>query len=106
VGGLYSWERRPPGGVRVPLLPKEAGAKGYWSHEESLSATVAGGEPQEGASLHPFNLVLAHSSSLILPDFGLLKGGISLGLDAEDVEGEGVYWRIGLKAALEAQIQF
>jgi hypothetical protein len=106
AGALYSWERRPPGGVRVPLLPKEAGAKGYWSHEESLSATVGGGEPQEGASLHPFNLVLAHSSSLILPDFGLIKGGLSLGLDAEDVEGEGVYWRIGLKAALEAQIQF
>ena len=106
VGALYSWERRPPGGVRVPLLPKEAGTKGYWSHEESLSATVAGGQPFEEASLHPFNLVLAHSSSLILPDFGLLKGGISLGLDAEDVEGEGVYWRIGLKATLEAQIQF
>jgi hypothetical protein len=106
VAALYTWERRPAGGVRVPLLPKETGAKGYWSHEESLSAGAAGGQPEEGASLHPLNLVLGHITTLVLPDFGLIKGGLSLGLDAEDVAGEGVYWRIGLKATLEAQIQF
>jgi hypothetical protein len=106
VGAVFSWERHPGGGVRVPLLPVETGARGYWSHEESLSATAAGGQPVEDASLHPFNFVLAHQSSLVLPDFGFLKGGISLGLDAEDVKGEGIYWRIGLKATLEAQIQF
>jgi hypothetical protein len=106
LAALFSWERRPEGGVKVPLLPAAAGAKGYWSHEESLSTGVAGGRPAEGASLHPFNLVLAHSSSLILPDHGSIKGGVSLGLDAEDVAGEGTYWRVGLKATLEAQIQF
>jgi hypothetical protein len=106
LGALFTWERHPSGGVRVPLLPKKAGAKGFWSHEESLTAGVAGGEPPEGSSPHPFNLVLAHQTSLVLPDFGSIKAGLSLGLDAEDVAGEGLYWRIGLKAALEAQIQF
>jgi hypothetical protein len=106
VGALFSWERHPPGGVRVPLLPEETGARGYWSHEEALSASVVGGQPSEESSLHPFNLVLTHSSSLVLPEFGSIKGGISLGLDAEDVAGEGIYWRLGLKATLEAQIQF
>jgi hypothetical protein len=106
LGGLLSWERHPAGGVRVPLLPAATGAKGYWSHEESLSAGASGGEAGEGFSIHPFNLVMAHSTSLVLPDFGYIKGGLSLGLDAEDVAGEGIYWRVGLKAALEAQIQF
>jgi hypothetical protein len=106
LAGLLTWERHPAGGVRVPLLPKASGAKGFWSHEESLSAGASGGEPGEGSSLHPFNLVLAHSTSLVLPDFGTIKGGLSMGLDAEDVAGEGIYWRIGLKLALEAQLQF
>ncbi len=106
IGGLLTWERHPAGGVRVPLLPAATGAKGYWSHEESLSAGASGGEAGEGFSIHPFNLVLAHTSSVVLPDFGYIKGGLSLGLDAEDVAGEGIYWRIGLKLSLEAQIQF
>ena len=29
VGALFSWERHPAGGVRVPLLPAETGARGY-----------------------------------------------------------------------------
>jgi hypothetical protein len=106
LGALFTWERHPSGGVRVPLLPRQAGAKGFWSHEESLSASLSGGQPPEGSSLHPFNLVLAHQTSLVLPDFGSIKGGLSMGLDAEDVAGEGLYWRIGLKISLEAQIQF
>jgi hypothetical protein len=81
--------------------------QGFWRHEESLSATAAGGEPlEDGGTIHPFNLALAHHSSLVLPEFGYLKGGVSLGLDAEDVVGEGIYWRLGLKLGLEAQIQF
>ena len=107
AGALLVWERHPLDGVRVPLLPTAVGAQGFWSHEESLSTSVAGGEPAEDAStIHPFNLVLAHRTSLVLPEFGYLKGGVSLGLDAEKVSGEGMYWRIGLKASLEAQIQF
>ena len=107
VGALFTWERHPPGGVRLPLLPAALEARAYWSHQESLSTTVAGGEPaEESGSIHPFNLVLAHQSSLVLPENGHLKGVVSLGLDAEKVAGEGIYWRLGLKLGLEAQIQF
>jgi len=93
--------------VRLPLLRSEVGAQAYWEHEESLQLSLAGGQPEEGADpLHPFNLVVGHSTSLALPQCGYLKAVLQLGLDAEKVEGEGIYWRTGLKAGLEARLEF
>ena len=107
LGALFNWTRRPPQGVRLPLLRSEVGAQAFWQHEESCKLAVAGGIPvEETTALHPLNLLLGHSTSLTLPEFGYLKGVLQLGLDAEEVRGEGFYWRVGLKAGLEVRLEF
>jgi hypothetical protein len=107
LGALFSWTRRPPQGVRLPLLRAEVGEQAFWQHEESCKVAVAGGFPAEQTTaLHPLNLLLGHSTTLTLPEFGYLKGVLQLGLDAEEVRGEGFYWRVGLKAGLEVRLEF
>jgi hypothetical protein len=106
VGATLGWKRVPPNGVRLPLIPRQVTASAYWQHGESLDLTLAGGEAAEGSTIHPLNLILSHETSLVLPEHGYLKARLSLGMDQERVPGEGAYWRLGLRAALEAQIQF
>jgi hypothetical protein len=106
VGAQLGWKRLPPRGVKLPLIPKAVTANAFWAHGEALDLTLAGGVVAEGATIHPVNLILSHETSLVLPEHGYLKARVSLGLDQEQVPGEGSYWRLGLRAALEAQLQF
>jgi len=106
VGAVLSWKRVPPNGIRLPLIPRQVTSNAFWQHGEGLDMTVAGGQAAEGTTIHPLNLILSHETSLVLPEHGYLKARLSLGADQEQVPGEGAYWRLGLRAALEAQIQF
>ncbi|UCF97224.1 MAG: hypothetical protein JSV89_18935 [Spirochaetaceae bacterium] len=101
---LYTWNRYPETGVRVPLLPEAVGAKGYWSHLESLELELNGDEGQ--TSYHPFNVILSHESSLILPDYGEIKAEISGGFDIEKTEAGERYWRFGFLGGISVQIEF
>jgi hypothetical protein len=106
AGAQLGWKRVPPRGIKLPLIPKTVTAGAYWAHGEALDLTLAGGTVEEGVTIHPVNLILSHETSLVLPDHGYLKARLSLGMDQELAPGEGFYWRLGLRAAIEAQLQF
>ena len=104
VSLLYDWNRYPEAGVRLPLLPKRLGADGYWSHRESLELVLNGAG--ESTSYHPFDLIVGHKSTALLPDFGEISAELSAGFDVERTEAGDRYWRIGLRGGITAQLQF
>ena len=101
---LYSWYRYPETGVRLPLVPDRVGREGYWEHQDSLEVELAGAEDQ--SSYHPFNLVVSHVSTLMLPEFGEIGAEIAAGVDVERTEAGARYWRLGLRGGLSVQIEF
>jgi hypothetical protein len=100
---LYNWFKIPQDGVRVPLLPAAIGDDGYWSHSESIELELSGA--RDALSFHPFDLVVSHESSLILPEHGKITAEVAAGLDIEETE-DGLYWVGGLRGGLEARIEF
>jgi hypothetical protein len=101
---LYTWYRYPEGGVKIPLLPQRIGEKGYWSHQESVISELSG--PGEASSFHPFNLIVSHKSSVLLPDHGEINAEISAGFDIEKTEAGERYWRMGLSGGIGVKIEF
>jgi len=101
---LYLWSRYPENGVRLPFLPEAVGGQGYWSHHESLELELNG--PGEDSSYHPFNLVLSHKSTALLPDYGEISAEISAGIDVEKTSAGVRYWRLGLSGGIGVQIKF
>lgn len=100
---LLEWNTRPEGGVILPLLPKEIGKTGYFAHRESVDATV---NYNDTGAYHPFTLVLGHSSSIVYDEHGSIKASLNLGMDAENLGGAGIAWRLAFRAALEAKLTF
>jgi hypothetical protein len=100
---LLEWTTRPEGGVILPLLPKEIGKTGYFAHRESIDATV---NYSDTGAYHPFTLVLGHSSSIVYDEHGSIKASLNLGMDAENLGGGEIAWRLGFRAALEAKLTF
>jgi hypothetical protein len=106
---LYLWSRHPDSGLRLPLLPKNIGNQGYWSHQENLELELSG--PGEGTSYHPFNLLISHESTAVLPEYGKISAELALGFDFEKAENTDTrtierYWRIGLRGGISMQIEF
>jgi hypothetical protein len=100
---LLEWTTRPEGGIILPLLSKEIGKSGYFAHTESLDATVS---YNDTGAFHPFTLVLGHSSSIVYEGHGTIKASLNLGMDAENLGGAGIAWRLAFRAALEAKLTF
>ena len=90
--------------MRLPLLPERIGEQGYFAHRESLLLELNG--PGESSSYHPFNLILSHESSAVLPDYGEIGAEISAGIDVEKTTGGERYWRLGLSGGIRLQIEF
>jgi hypothetical protein len=90
--------------VRLPLLPERIGEQGYFSHRESVALELNG--PKEDSSYHPFNLILNHESTAILPDYGQISAEISAGIDVENTSGGQRYLRLGLSGGINVQIEF
>ena len=101
---LYLWSRYPENGVRLPFLPEAVGGQGYWSHHESLELELNG--PGEDSSYHPFNLILSHKSTALLPDYGEISAEMSAGIDVEKTSGGVRYWRLGFSGGISVQIEF
>jgi hypothetical protein len=101
---LYLWSRYPETGVRLPLLPEKIGRQGYWSHQESLELKLNG--PGAESSYHPFNLIVSHESTALLPDYGQISAEISAGFDVEKTDSGERYWRLGLRGGIGLQIEF
>ncbi len=101
---LYTWYRYPETGVKLPLLPANIGEQGYWFHLESLELEMKG--PTEESSFHPFNVILSHESSVVLPDYGEISSEISAGFDVEQTEARDRYWRFGFRGGIEVRIEF
>jgi hypothetical protein len=100
---LLEWRVMPAAGIPLPLLPPNVGATGRFEHRESAEVTVG---YQDLSTFHPFTLLLGHATSLVYPGHGSIKGSLNLGMDVQDLPGEGLAWRFAFRAALEAKLTF
>jgi hypothetical protein len=103
----FKWYIRPEEGTPLPLISKEMAATGYYAHAERISAQIY--NIQKDMSTHPINVIITHETSIVFPDFGYIRGEISLGMDWENIpeqlrESNAII--VGFRLALEINLTF
>ena len=103
----FEWFIHPETTIKLPFVQNQPAGKSYWSHKEGLQLSFEWTEKE--SPVHPFTILLNHSTSLIWPETGFITGKFSLGFDRETViagaESDDSM-RIAIQGGIEAHIQF
>ena len=94
IGAVFLWITPLPGGISIPLLNIELKKDVYFKHEESVELNIYGSDAD-------FDLLLGHSSEMILSDIGSLLGVLHIGVSFGDET-----WLFGLEGGLRAKVTF